>query len=572
MTLPQSEQPRLPTWWELDPQRLEQELQALRADGYQLRVHAGQSRLRVHLHRRGEPPPWHHLTVTFPATYPWSDARVALSPRVLRRQGVVLRHVDPGSGRVCLVGETPEADHDPTELVATVLARQLPRVRAANDPGADLRALADVEEHAPINHQAWLEIRAADTLVLDPTYDPAGPHGWVRLKPGSLSGWLDAIVACGLTDQDGAVHDWFPCGPAERESDRLPWVRLDRELDPLTDTATRLWQEGRRLLPAGTLRRDLPQQHLLLRVPDEIGYRETGWDWLYLTRTRVPDGQGRGWQSPRRGLVQHAGAAVQAVRAPRAAHLHDKAVLVVGLGALGSVVATHLVRAGLGGIALLDPKLVDAASTVRQYSVSAGGLPKAGLLATQLRGLKPDLTLLKASIFDVLDYAPGHLRDLIQQVDLVIDATADRAASRYLGVQTQRHRRPYVSFAATAGGFGGWIVVLQPDGPCQCCLEHARADGLLPQPPADPDGLIHPQRCVHGTFTGTGYDLAPLGALAARTVTDHLRGDGPQSAVVYTYDSGLRDQALPTWTSTPLQPHPACVSHGRPLPVPQEPG
>jgi hypothetical protein len=147
--------------------------------------------------------------------------------------------------------------------------------------------------------------------------------------------------------------------------------------------------------------------------------------------------------------------------------------------------------------------------------------------------------------------------------DLVIDCTAAPAVSRYLAAVARAAGRPFLHASATTGAWGGVVVRLGPDGACWTCLEHHRADGHLPLPPADPEGSVHLAGCGSRTFTGSSADLGHVSLHAVRAATDVLTDRQPVDAAVYTLS--LRDaqgRPIPArWQTHRLTPHRACLNH-----------
>lgn len=109
--------------------------------------------------------------------------------------------------------------------------------------------------------------------------------------------------------------------------------------------------------------------------------------------------------------------------------LAGSSVLVVGLGALGSVAADLLARAGVGRLRLLDRDVVELTNLQRQtlYSAADIGSPKAHAAAARLAAVNPDIAITPLAT----DYTPASALDLSAGADLLIDAT-DNAQTRYL--------------------------------------------------------------------------------------------------------------------------------------------
>ena len=97
-------------------------------------------------------------------------------------------------------------------------------------------------------------------------------------------------------------------------------------------------------------------------------------------------------------------------------------VAIIGMGALGSVSAELLVRAGAGFVRLIDRDFVELSNLQRQalYDESDAQqmLPKAVAAEAKLRRINSTVAL-EAVVDDV---NPSTVEDYIQDVDLVLDA------------------------------------------------------------------------------------------------------------------------------------------------------
>src|SRR5436305_1021649 len=111
--------------------------------------------------------------------------------------------------------------------------------------------------------------------------------------------------------------------------------------------------------------------------------------------------------------------------------LREARVLLVGCGALGTVIAEQLVRGGIGMIRICDRDLVELTNLQRQVlfdeADAAAQAPKAIVAERKLKALNSDVT------FDarVVDVHSGNIERLIDGIDLILDGT-DNAETRYL--------------------------------------------------------------------------------------------------------------------------------------------
>src|SRR5687768_7058448 len=98
-------------------------------------------------------------------------------------------------------------------------------------------------------------------------------------------------------------------------------------------------------------------------------------------------------------------------------------VLLVGCGALGTVMAEQLARAGFGFLRLCDRDLVETTNLQRQVlfdeADAAAGTPKAVAAANRLRAINSTI----APEPHVVDVHSGNIEALLADVHLILDGT-----------------------------------------------------------------------------------------------------------------------------------------------------
>ncbi|MAT70171.1 MAG: thiamine biosynthesis protein ThiF [Planctomycetaceae bacterium] len=149
-------------------------------------------------------------------------------------------------------------------------------------------------------------------------------------------------------------------------------------------------------------------------------------------------------------------------------------VLVVGCGALGSVVADLLVRAGTGRVRIVDRDFLEADNLHRQVLFGEEDvrrqLPKAVAAAERLRTVNSAVTIEPV----VADLAPGNIASLARDVDCIVDGT-DNFATRYLVNDfAVSSGTPWV-FGGIVGAEGQVLAIVPGETPCLSCL--------MPEPP-----------------------------------------------------------------------------------------
>ena len=111
--------------------------------------------------------------------------------------------------------------------------------------------------------------------------------------------------------------------------------------------------------------------------------------------------------------------------------LKDSAVCIVGMGALGTVLANHMVRAGVGLVRFVDRDYVEKSNLQRQMLYDEEDVdndyPKVVAAEKKLRKINSDVRL-EAIVADVTVH---NIEDLLQGMDLVLDGT-DNFQTRFL--------------------------------------------------------------------------------------------------------------------------------------------
>jgi molybdopterin/thiamine biosynthesis adenylyltransferase len=152
-------------------------------------------------------------------------------------------------------------------------------------------------------------------------------------------------------------------------------------------------------------------------------------------------------------------------------------VLIVGAGGLGSPAALYLAAAGVGGLILCDPDVVDASNLQRQilYAESDVGRSKADAAAERLAALNPHVFV--AGYEGAFDDSTAD--ELCEGVDLVLDGTDDFGVRYAVNAACVRHGKPLVS-----GAIGRWTGQVGAFGgqPCYRCL--------VPETPPDAETCV----------------------------------------------------------------------------------
>ncbi len=164
-------------------------------------------------------------------------------------------------------------------------------------------------------------------------------------------------------------------------------------------------------------------------------------------------------------------------------------VAVVGLGALGSVQADLLARAGVGALRLIDRDFVEISNlqrqTLYQESDAAEALPKAVAAARRLAQVNSEVRLEPL----VGDLSPRNIDETLEGVDLILDAT-DNFETRYLiNDFAVRGGIPWI-YGAAVGSYGIKLAIVPGVTACFRCVYPEPPSGA--QPTCETAGVLGP--------------------------------------------------------------------------------
>lgn len=156
------------------------------------------------------------------------------------------------------------------------------------------------------------------------------------------------------------------------------------------------------------------------------------------------------------------------------ARLRRARVAIVGVGALGSALANHMARAGVGYVRLIDGDIVDTNNLQRQMLFdeqdALNGTPKAAAAAEKLAAVNSGVEIEP----HVVEVTWHNAEQLLSDVDLILDGTDNFAARYLLNDVSVKHGIPYV-YGGIVGASGSSAFFWPEKTPCLACL--------YPEPP-----------------------------------------------------------------------------------------
>jgi len=160
--------------------------------------------------------------------------------------------------------------------------------------------------------------------------------------------------------------------------------------------------------------------------------------------------------------------------------LLNSSVLIAGCGALGSVIANSIVRAGIGRVRIIDRDFIELDNLPRQVLFDEEdikkGLPKAIAAAEKLRLINSGIRIEPF----VADLTSENIEELIRDVDIVLDGT-DNFETRFLiNNACVKHGKPWV-YGGVVSTNGMSAVIIPGETPClQCYIGGIPAPGTTP--------------------------------------------------------------------------------------------
>jgi len=149
--------------------------------------------------------------------------------------------------------------------------------------------------------------------------------------------------------------------------------------------------------------------------------------------------------------------------------LLDSKVTIIGMGALGTVAANNMCRAGIGFIRLVDRDYVEITNLQRQILFceedALQQLPKATAAYNHLSAVNSEITIEPI----VTDVSAGNIESLIQDSNVVIDATDNLEIRMLINEACHKNGIPWVHGGAIGSMGTTFNVLPNPDSACLAC-------------------------------------------------------------------------------------------------------
>ena len=553
------------SWFEKEPALLKEELDALSASGYQYeidKVARADGRLTIDVIYIVDDVE-HSLRCDYPSSYPY------FAVKITSQTFPSGRHKDPYFDGLCLFEDEQSVWDVSNDTLAKVLNEQIPEILKAH-------ACPEVEyeNEGKVGYQVSGQIPYENRSVIfvdDFVLPELDQFGEMTLKihqsctaETPVIGFIENIscsgkIISGCNISFSNIYTKKLCAK---------WVRLDKPPESIKemDVLNEAIKINPKLKYPDYKKKDIDIVGLLF--PEEAGYRETVYNWIFIVRRRARTNQRDKNTKGSISIIRSDRYTSDNLnkRVPKLRSLANKVVTIIGVGALGSEVARQLARAGIGGINIVDCDVVQVGNSPRWIlGMSAVGINKVDALSMHIAQNYPSVRCMainmrigihqKININNLWIDEREFMEQLISESDMVIDAAAETNVSGYISQLCINMNVVYVWATGTQGAWGGIVgrVIPSVTGGTWMDFSYQYSNGGIHIPPAEEGSDIQPVGCFHQTFTGTGFDMDNISIMASRLAVSTMLRDEKAGYPDIGWDIGV----LELWnedSETPIFP------------------
>jgi len=222
--------------------------------------------------------------------------------------------------------------------------------------------------------------------------------------------------------------------------------------------------------------------------------------------------------------------------------IRQASVAIAGCGALGSVQAEILTRAGIGRLRLIDRDFVELSNLQRQFlfdqSDARDSVPKAVAAARRLAQINSEVVLEPM----VADLDASNADELLNGIDLILDGT-DNFETRYLinDVTAAGNVARSWIYGAAVGSYGIKLAITPGQTACFRCIYPDPPKGA--QPTCETAGVLGPVTATIAALQSA--DALKILALGAHSVTARITTIDLWTGEIRQLDPPARDPSCP---------------------------
>ena len=178
--------------------------------------------------------------------------------------------------------------------------------------------------------------------------------------------------------------------------------------------------------------------------------------------------------------------------------LTESTVALIGCGALGTVAANNLTRAGVGKLVIVDRDFVELNNLQRQILFDENDVdePKAIAAARKLQTINSDIEVEP----EVKDLNHTNVENILKDVDLVLDGTDNILTRMLVNDVCVKEEIPWIYTGAI--GTSGMTMNIIPGKPCLRCL-YPKLPKIGSLPTCDTMGVLNTITVIMGSMEST---------------------------------------------------------------------
>ncbi|MBT2659536.1 ThiF family adenylyltransferase [Bacillus sp. ISL-45] len=177
--------------------------------------------------------------------------------------------------------------------------------------------------------------------------------------------------------------------------------------------------------------------------------------------------------------------------------LVKSSAVIVGMGALGTVISNHLVRSGVGHVRIIDRDLVELSNLQRQTLYDEDdareNLPKVIAAEKKLKKINSEVKIEPI----ISDLTLDNAEDLLAGFDVIVDGTDNFMARYLINDVAVKHGIPWV-YGGAVSSRGMFAAIKPGETPCYRCLFPSVPAGLGET--CDSIGVLSPITDIIGSF------------------------------------------------------------------------
>lgn len=232
------------------------------------------------------------------------------------------------------------------------------------------------------------------------------------------------------------------------------------------------------------------------------------------------------------------------------ADIFTRKIAMLGAGALGSVMADLLVKAGVGTLRLYDQDVMQVGNVSRHLcGIESFGEPKVEAVGLKLIQHNPFSQIVTESVDLVESY--DVLGRVLSDCDLAVSTTADESLEAAVNEVAVTEKQTVYYVRGMRGGTAGRIFRVIPGrDACRYCISNlvkrARSDSAHPSEwihVPELEGTLLSHECGNPVLAGSGIDLTLIAGLASRVILNDTAG-------------GFGDDNHWLWASEAIPGHP----------------